>query len=151
DDVDLLISPYGTNPTAAVLRLFQQRNRLVISNFAFAANDKAKYDKYFQIAPWGNDTEGWVGAFINPGLKLGAKKLAILAANTEFSQTLADGARKMAKEKGLDIVYDQSYPASTVDFSSMLPAMNAKDPDLVFVASYPADSAAIVRAVNEIG
>ncbi|MDN5842937.1 MAG: amino acid ABC transporter substrate-binding protein [Alcaligenaceae bacterium] len=151
DRVDLLISPYGTNPTAAVLRLLQQRKRLVISNFAFAANNKIKYDRYFQIAPWGGDTDGWVGAFINPGLELGAKKLAILAANTEFSQTLADGARKMAKEKGLEIVYDQSYPASTVDFSSMLPAMNAKSPDLVFVASYPSDSAAIVRAVHEIG
>jgi branched-chain amino acid transport system substrate-binding protein len=33
----------------------------------------------------------------------------------------------------------------------MLRAVKAAKPDLVFVASYPADSAAIIRSVNEIG
>ncbi len=151
DDVDLLISPYGTNPTAAILQLIKQRDRLMIGNFAFSNNTDIKHDKYFQIAPWGNGTEGWVGAFIYPGVKLGAKTLAILGADTEFSQTLVDGARELAKKEGLEIVFDQSYPATTVDFSSLLRSLKSKKPDLVFVASYPADSAAIVRSVNEIG
>lgn len=151
DKVDLLISPYGTNPTAAILQLIKQRDRLMMGNFAFANNTNIKHDKYFQIAPWGNGTDGWAGAFIRPGKQLGAKTLAVLAADTEFSQTLADGARKLAKSEGLEIVFDQSYPATTVDFSSLLRSLKSKKPDLVFVASYPSDSAAIVRSINEIG
>src|SRR6185436_7652331 len=48
-------------------------------------------------------------------------------------------------------VYDQNYPPNTVDFSSMVRAIRAKKPDVVFVAAYPSDSTAIIRAVNEIG
>jgi branched-chain amino acid transport system substrate-binding protein len=48
-------------------------------------------------------------------------------------------------------VFDQAYPPNTVEFSSIIRALNAAKPDIVYVASYPPDSAAILRAVNEIG
>jgi branched-chain amino acid transport system substrate-binding protein len=38
-----------------------------------------------------------------------------------------------------------------VEFSSILRALKAAKPDIVYVASYPPDSAGILRAVNEIG
>jgi len=151
DKVDLLISPYGTDPIAAVLPLLKQRGLLTIGNFGFDNNAKIQYDRYFQIAPWGQGADGWANAFIEPGKKLGAKTIAFLAANTEFSQTLVAGARSLAKKEGLQVVYDQTYPATTVDFSSMLRSLQAAKPDLVFIASYPADSAALVRSINEIG
>jgi branched-chain amino acid transport system substrate-binding protein len=48
-------------------------------------------------------------------------------------------------------VFDQAYPPNTVEFSSILRALKAAKPDIVYVASYPPDSAGILRAVNEIG
>ena len=51
----------------------------------------------------------------------------------------------------MQTVYDQNYPPNTVDFSSIIRAIRAAKPDIVFICSYPADSVAIVRAVNEIG
>jgi branched-chain amino acid transport system substrate-binding protein len=38
-----------------------------------------------------------------------------------------------------------------VEFSSMIRAVRAAKPDLVYMASYPPDSVGILRAVNEIG
>jgi branched-chain amino acid transport system substrate-binding protein len=38
-----------------------------------------------------------------------------------------------------------------VEFSSIIRALKAAKPDIVYVASYPPDSAGILRAVNEIG
>ena len=38
-----------------------------------------------------------------------------------------------------------------MDFSSIIRAVRAAKPDIVFICSYPAESVAIVRAVNEIG
>jgi branched-chain amino acid transport system substrate-binding protein len=49
------------------------------------------------------------------------------------------------------VVFDQSYPPNTVEFSSIIRALKAAKPDIVYVASYPPDSAGILRAVNEIG
>jgi branched-chain amino acid transport system substrate-binding protein len=48
-------------------------------------------------------------------------------------------------------VFDQAYPPNTVEFSSIIRALKAAKPDIVYVASYPPDSAGILRAVNEIG
>ena len=83
--------------------------------------------------------------------KNGREKIAILAADAEFAQTLVEGARAEMKQRGLQLVYDQNYPPATVDFSSVMRAIRAKGPEAVFVASYPPDSAAIIRALKEIG
>ncbi len=48
-------------------------------------------------------------------------------------------------------MFDQSYPPNTVEFSSIIRSLKAAKPDIVYVASYPPDSAGILRAVNEIG
>ena len=150
DKVDLLIAPYGTVPTAPIMPLVKQRNLLLMGNFSFQVNRTVKHDMWFNNSPW-NDAASWSDGFIGAGQKLGAKTIAFLAADQEFAQNLANGARELAKKAGMQTVYDQNYPPATVDFSSMIRAIRAAKPDIVFVMSYPNDSVAIVRAVNEIG
>jgi branched-chain amino acid transport system substrate-binding protein len=79
------------------------------------------------------------------------KTLAIIAADADFPHNAADGARRNAKEAGLQVVYDKTYPPSTTDFSPIIRAINAANPDVVFSASYPPDAVGMVRAANEIG
>ena len=151
DKVDLLIGPYGTNPTAPIMPLVKQRNLLLIGNFAFDINGRIRHDKYFNNMPWGVSAKDAGAPFLGLCRQLGAKTIAILAADTEFAQALAGGIRAGLKDYGLQPVYDQNYPPNTVEFSSMIRAIRAKSPDVVFVASYPSDSTAIIRAMNEIG
>ncbi len=151
DKVDLLIAPYGTNVTAPIMPLVKQRNKLLMGNFSFDVNAQLKYDRWFNNAPWGAGALAWSAPFLEAGEKLGAKTIAIMAADAEFAQNLCTGARAIVKAKGLQTVYDQNYPPNSVDFSSIIRAVRAAKPDLVFVCSYPAESAAIVRAVNELG
>ena len=150
DKVDLLIAPYGTVPTGPIMPLVKQRGLLLMGNFSFQANRTVKHDMWFNNAPW-NDASSWSDGFFKAGEKVGAKTLAIIAADQEFAQNLANGARELARKAGLKTVYDQNYPPATVDFSAMIRAIRAAKPDMVFVMSYPNDSVAIVRAVNEIG
>jgi len=105
---------------------------------------------WFNNAPWG-PADSWATGFLGLGQKAGGKTIALLSADQEFAQNLAKTAREVAKQRDLQIVFDQVYPPSTVEFSSIIRAMNAAKPDIVYVASYPPDSAAILRAVNEIG
>jgi len=150
DKADLLIAPYGTVPTAPLMPMVKQRGLLLMGNFSFQVNHKVQHDMWFNNSPW-NDASSWSDGFIGAGQKHGAKTIAILAADQEFAQNLANGARVLAKKAGLKTVYEQNYPPNTVDFSSMIRAIRAAKPDIVFVMSYPNDSVAIVRAVNEIG
>jgi branched-chain amino acid transport system substrate-binding protein len=150
DKVDLLIAPYGTVPTAPIMPLVKQRGLLLMGNFSFQVNHKVQHDMWFNNSPW-NDAASWSDGFFALGQKAGAKSVAILAADQEFAQNLANGAREIAKKNGIKSVYDQNYPPATTDFSSPIRAIRAAKPDIVYVMSYPNDSVAIVRAVNEIG
>ncbi|HTC99357.1 MAG TPA: amino acid ABC transporter substrate-binding protein [Bradyrhizobium sp.] len=150
DKVDLLFAPYATVPTAPILPLVKQRGLLLMGNFSFQVNSKIHHDMWFNNAPWG-PADSWATGFLGLGQKAGGKSVALLSADQEFAQNLITTARDVAKKKGLNIVFDQSYPPSTAEFSGIIRALNAAKPDIVFVASYPPDSAAIMRAVNEIG
>src|SRR5437868_5697447 len=150
DKVDLLIAPYGTVPTAPIMPLVKQRDLLLMGNFSFQVNHKVQHDKWFNNSPW-NDATSWSDGFFKAGQKAGAKSAAILAADNDFAQNLANGARELAKKSNIKVVYDQNYPPSTTDFSSLVRAIRAAKPEMVFVMSYPNDSVAIIRAVNEIG
>src|SRR3954466_6776636 len=150
DKVDLLFAPYGTVPTAPIMPLVKQRGLLLMGNFSFQVNHTVKHDMWFNNAPW-NDASSWFDGWIATGQKLGGKTIAFLAADQEVAQNLANGARELAKKAGLKTVYDQNYPPSTTDFSSLVRAIRQTNADLVFVASYPNDSVQIIRSVNEIG
>jgi branched-chain amino acid transport system substrate-binding protein len=150
DKVDLLIAPYGTVPTAPIMPMVKQRNLLLMGNFSFQVNAKVQHDMWFNNSPW-NDASSWSDGFIRAGQGAGAKSIAFLAADQEFAQNLANGARELAKKGNIKSVYDQNYPPATTDFSSLIRGIRAAKPDMVFVMSYPNDSVAIIRAVNEIG
>src|SRR3954466_5357045 len=150
DKVDLLVAPYGTVPTAPIMPLVKQRGLLLMGNFSFQVNHTVKHDMWFNNAPWG-DATSWTEGFLQVAEKAGAKSIAFIAADQEFAQNLANGAKAVAKKTGLKTVYEQNYPPSTVDFSSMIRAVRNAKADMVFICSYPNDSVAIVRAINEIG
>ena len=150
DKVDLLVGPYGTNLTAPVMPLIKQRDLLLIANFALDANEQIRHDKYFNTLPFGSAKNVAV-PFLDLCKKLGATTIAIVATDSESSQNFAAGMRAKLKEHGVQAVYDQSYPPNTVDFSSIIRAIRSKTPQAVFVASYPSESVAIIRAVSELG
>jgi branched-chain amino acid transport system substrate-binding protein len=150
DRVDLIIAPYGTVPTAPLMPMVKQRGLLLMGNFSFQVNAKVQHDMWFNNSPW-NDAASWSEGFMRAGQKAEAKTIAFLAADQEFAQNLANGARALAKKANVKFVYDQNYPPTTTDFSSLIRGIRAARPEIVYVMSYPNDSVAIVRAVNEIG
>jgi branched-chain amino acid transport system substrate-binding protein len=137
-------------PTAPIMPLVKQRGLLLIGNFSFQVNSKVGHDMWFNNAPWG-PPDSWASSFLDIGQKAGGKSMALLAADQEFAQNLAKTAKDVAAKRNIPIVFDQSYPPSTVEFSGIIRALKAAKPDIVYVASYPPDSAGILRAVNEIG
>src|ERR1700759_4155481 len=150
DKVDLLFAPYATVPTAPILPLVKERGLLLMGNFSFQVNSKVHHDMWFNNAPWG-PADSWATGFLTLGQKAGGKTVALLSADQEFAQNLVKTARDVAKKLNINVVYDQSYPPATTEFSSIVRAVSAAKPDIVFVASYPPDSAGILRAVNEVG
>jgi branched-chain amino acid transport system substrate-binding protein len=153
DKVDLLMGA-ATNLIVAAMPEIVQRQKLVMVLVALGSNDEFKYPRYFQTAAWGPDAKGVIGhAFFEVAKTISPrpKTVAIVGSDTEFSNNVMTGARAIAKKEGFDIVYDRTYPPTTTDYTPIVRAIQASNPDLVFVASYPLDSVGMVRAATELG
>src|SRR6266702_971923 len=154
DKVDLLVSGYGTNVIAPAMPIVMQRNMAFMGLFGLNVNSKFNYDRYFQIMPAGPEPAiGWTQGFFDIAMALTPKPqtVALVGAAAEYPALALEGARAQVKRTGLKTVYDKTYPPNTVDFSPIVRAIQATNPDLIFLASYPPDSAGMVRAVNEVG
>jgi len=154
DKVDLVVSGYGTNVIAPAMPIMMQRNMCFMGLFGLNVNSKFNYDRYFQIMPSGPDPAiGWTQGYFDVAMALNPKPqtVALVGADAEYPALALAGAREQVKKTGLKVVYDKTYPPNTVDYAPIVRAIQATNPDLVYVASYPPDSAGIVRAANEIG
>jgi branched-chain amino acid transport system substrate-binding protein len=154
DKVDLIIGGYGTNSLASAMPLIMQKNKVFIGLLGLAVNSTFNYPNYFSINPAGPDPKpAFTKGFFDRAMAQTPKPqtVAIVAADAEFARNAADGARENARAAGLNIVYDNLYPPSTIDFAPTVRAIQATNPDLVVICSYPLDSVGMVRAVNQLG
>ena len=154
DKVDLVVSGYGTALVAPAVPLIMQRGMAFMTLFGLDVNSRFNYDRYFAIMPAGpTPALGWTVGFFDAIETMSPKPttIALSGADAEYPHAALEAARTHAKRLGLKIVYDRSYPPSSVDFSPVVRAIQASNPDVVFVASYPPDSVGMIRAANEIG
>jgi len=153
DKVDLVVSGYATNMIAPAMPVVMQKGKTFVTLFGLDVNAEFKYPKYFSVIPTGPKTKpSFTEGFFQVALQQDPKPttVALVAEDAEFSKNACEGARTNAKEMNFKIVYDRSFPPGTTDFSPILRAVQASNPDLVVVCSYPLSSVGIVLAVNEM-
>ncbi len=154
DKVDLLIGPYATNMVAPAIPVIAAHNMTTVGILANAANSKFHYPRYFSMLSSGPEPEkSFSTGFFELALrhKDDLKTVAIVGADAEFAQNAISGARANLKTLPFTTVFDRSYPPDTTDYAPILRALQATNPDIVYVAAYPPDSVGIVRAASEIG
>ncbi len=153
DKVDLVVAQ-ATNYSAAAMPVLIEHKVMVLDTLALAVNDEFHYPRFFQTMPFGPHGKSAISAgFFAAAATIDPKPktLAMTGADAEFSKNAMTGAAEFAKKAGIQIVYDKNYPPNTIDFTPIVNAIKATHPDLVFVASYPADTAGMMRAVQEQG
>ena len=139
---------------AAALPVAIQKKKMLIGLFGTAVNGEFHYPNYFSMNVNGPDAKRAVTAGLFDVAAAQTPKpqtVAIVAVDAEFGRNASDGARENVKASGFKIVYDRSYPPATTDFSPIIRAVQAVDPDIVAICSYPLDSVGILRTVSEIG
>ena len=154
DKVDLVTGPYATAMIAPAMPVVMQKGKVFIGLFGLAVNSEFNYPKYFAMIPSGPETKpSFTKGFFEVAAQQNPKPqtVALVAADQEFSRNACEGARENAKAVGMRVVYDKTYPPTTTDFSPIVRAIQATNPDIVSVCSYPLNSVGMVKAVNEIG
>jgi branched-chain amino acid transport system substrate-binding protein len=153
DKVDIVMGA-ATNLIVAAMPMIMERKKMAMVLLALGSNAEFRYPKYFQSAPFGPDSKGVLSAAffeVAKSIKPAPRTVALAGADAEFSNNVLTGARLNAEKFGLKVVYDRSYPPNTVDFAPIVRAIQATNPDVVLLASYPPDSVGMVRAATEVG
>ncbi|MGZ5828893.1 MAG: amino acid ABC transporter substrate-binding protein [Xanthobacteraceae bacterium] len=153
DKVELLIGPYSTNVIAAAMPAIIQANRTTIGIFGLGANQAFKYPKYFSMNSQGPSPANYSKCVFDLAAAQSPKptRVALVGAEVEYSRNALDGAKQNAKAMGFEIVFERTYPLSTTEFTPIVRAMQAANPDFVFAATLPIDTTGIIRSANEIG
>ena len=153
DKVDLIVSGYASTQIAAAMPVAIQKKKLFISLFGTGINETFNYPKYFSMIPNGPTPKP---AFTRGFFKVAEvqtprpQTIALAHADAEFGQNACEGARENAKTSGFKVVYDRSYPPTTTDFNPIVRAIQAANPDLLVICSYPLDTVGMVRAMKEV-
>jgi branched-chain amino acid transport system substrate-binding protein len=152
DKVDLVVSSYSTALTAPAMPVVMGHGMAFVTLLCSGVNDAYHYDRVANITPTGgNMQQDFAKGFFEVAMTADPKPktVAIAGLDGDFLQRSMQSARTQAKAAGLEIVYDKSYPPSTVDYGPIIRAIQAAKPDIVYFASYPGDSVGLLKATYE--
>jgi branched-chain amino acid transport system substrate-binding protein len=154
DKVDFIVSGYASTQVAAAMPIAIQKKKLFVSLFGTGVNETFDYPKYFSMIPNGPTPKP---AFTRGFFKVAEvqepkpQTIAIAMADAEFGRNACEGAHQNAQASGFKIVYEKAYPPATTDFTPVVRAIQALNPDLLVICSYPLDTVGMVKAMNEVG
>jgi branched-chain amino acid transport system substrate-binding protein len=77
--------------------------------------------------------------------------VALIHGNGAFETAVADAVMLLADERDYRVVERQEYDQSGADFRPILNRFASRNPDIVFMVSYAADSVALMRQIEEVG
>ena len=101
-----------------------------------------KYPNFFMFnTSTTNYAKGAIGVLkkLKDGGQIG-NKVAVVNVGDDFGIELANAGRPLFKGAGFEIVYDKSYPLGTQDYSPVIKAAKAANPDAFVAWSYPPDT-----------
>lgn len=158
DDVDILFAPYTTAVGGAIFPITERAGKLMI-NPGFVSKELHLESEYM-VSVWPyQESEYSLPLFSYIDTLPEDEKpetLAVLTAQNPFTLVVTGGVgteggvRNYAAERGIEIVVDEEYDATTTDYTSLVQRAKAADADVLIVAGLPNDSAAIATTVEQL-
>ena len=149
DKVDFMLGPYGSTLTQAAIEVAEARGVIMVEGTGSAETlFQQSYQNLFAVlTPAGNYSESALKALAD----LGAESVVIAAVDEIFPASMVEGARRWAREYGLEVVGEVgTYPRGTTDVSDILQAFKDLDPDVFLGGTYYEDAVLFVRTAREL-
>jgi branched-chain amino acid transport system substrate-binding protein len=149
-----VIGAYASSLTQTVSQV-TERNKMPLLTTSFSDELTSRGYKYiFRVAPKATD----VGAAqleyaVEIARNAGAtpKSVAITFTNDEYGTSQAEGLRKAAEERGLEIALFEPYESNITNATPLARKITGADADILFPVSYLTDGIQIMRALAASG
>lgn len=148
DNVDLLLGPYSSGISQAVIPLVDKFQKPTIFTEASSPTifKNSKYALQGQVSSF-----DYFNGLVDFAKQQGYKTIAMVQQNVIATQEICAGAAREMKQAGIKVVYSGSYPMSATDFSSLVLGMKNAHPDMVLGCAYLPDSEGIAKEMNQQG
>jgi branched-chain amino acid transport system substrate-binding protein len=151
-DVDkqpVLVGEYSSGCAMAVASVAEEHKvpYLVVSS---AADDITEGDnKYIfrQNVPNAHYTDGLI-SFLNQVVK--PKTIAIIHESSAFGTSGAEDMAKAAARNSIKVLAIEKYKKGATNFRHILHRVKAEEPDVIYMVSYAADAALLMKQIKEL-
>jgi branched-chain amino acid transport system substrate-binding protein len=147
ENVDLMLSPWGSGNTNAVAPIAERYERLMVA--PLAASDsiwEQGYKQLFGILPIGS-------ANLRPMVRLadtlGLESVSVVTTDDLFPLLAAEGAKDEATQAGIQVALDQTYPPGSLDIGSLITQITEADAPALLAPVDVADAIVLVNQLRE--
>jgi branched-chain amino acid transport system substrate-binding protein len=150
DHVPVILGAYSSENTRAIVPAVTQKQAPLLMPTATADNVMETGSPWvFRVCSgsgaYARATVGFLKRNGDP------KTLAIIYENTNFGQSNDKSMREEAQKAGMSVVAEEAYQASSPDYKALLQRVKAKNPEVVYFASYLLDATTLMRQAAEVG
>jgi branched-chain amino acid transport system substrate-binding protein len=149
DHVNFILGPYGSGTSFTVAQLVERKKIPMVEGNGAAEkifNQGFRYT-FAVLSPAKRYLEGILDMASQQ--KPRARTVAITAASDAFSQEVAAGAAAFATAHGYTVVYNNKYPDTATDVSSIISALKATNPDVILNAGHLQDALLVQKGLKE--
>lgn len=148
DKAQFLFSPYSSGLVATATVISEQYGKLMMSIGGAEPKTYQLGNKYlFQM--YTPADKYLTGAIELVKSKNAGAKVALVYSDDPFSKAVAVAAREQAKQLGLQIVLDESYPPAQTDFSAIINKIVSSGADTLLGGGHYPDGATIARQLYD--
>lgn len=149
DQVDLVMGPYGSTLTEAVAPVTERHQMVHVSPLAATSSIWEQGREYlFMVLP---PAELFLAGLIDMAEENELNRVAIIMEDQLFPRAAGSGAAELAREKGMDVIFEEAYESGTDDFSELLERVRNENVQVLGMAASALDDfIAVVRQMEEM-
>ena len=148
DKVDLVLGPYSSDITEAVSNITEQHHMPLLASGA-SADTIWQQGRSYVFGVYVTSSKYSVG-FLELLVKSEINRIAIVAADDSFSQSISSGTAEWAKRYELQMVYSATFKKGSTDIRSSIQAARLAGAEALIVAGHFDDAVNGRRALKEI-
>jgi branched-chain amino acid transport system substrate-binding protein len=148
DKAQFLFSPYSSGLVATATVISEQYGKLMMSIGGAEGKTYQLGNKYL-FQTYTSADRYLTGAIELVRSKNAAAKVALVYSDDPFSKAVAIAAREQAKQLGLQIVLDESYPPAQTDFSAIINKVVSSGADTLLGGGHYPDGATLARQLSD--
>ncbi len=150
-DMVAAVGAGGSGYTVAMGSVFEKNEIPYVQNGVSASIPEQGYSYTFQPVPniFGQTQIEFI-QYLNEEYDYGVTKVGIIYEDTDYGISTAQGNLDLAKSAGLEVVFNESFPANGSDVSSLITNLKASGAEMVLPVAFTQDAKLIFNTMSSM-